>query len=1333
MNNRSVSIAGTIHVQDYETFDDNEHASGYFSKTLTVDDAHPQASENVPPPKICAGGEIWPAFDLTVSLMNQAGDVNISIDGKLYEGSSCDTTDHDGSHNSSFIVRADTQVRYSFNMWNTAEGNPKDKADITLSVRNSPNPSEYILEPFAISGDPALAFASHKIRARVIAKNYALTHPLNEEGGEATENNTIDLIAHLQAASDDPNFSVPGMEKSKTLAIKMLRNLHKGHGRVGTDIKFDGVMGFGELHIKGDYDMALKGIMVILYRYRHLLNEDDVTRILTSLVPEDLNGPHDPRIEEIIIRIQDMDAEHIPETENHMLMINSIRYLINQILFEKYGHERYDNNANKLTKWLLDYMHKIAKHDFLEFNSRPYQRLSLHALLNLHEFAKDKLIRTAAQILLDYTMVKFAVSSNRQRRICPFRRLKKNMNLPNNEHNKLLEPQVGGKDALIGFFHMYVGPNDANGNPTDKFLAGWGMEAVIAGLAGYRPPPAAYILAMKRDNPNTAFQHRFYHGARPKLPGTDDQADGGVEIYYSSPSFLLTAGGMFLNSGYGGDEWSFINYKDTAIAQSTTLLPTRADVKFADLIRFDPYPDERTAVNTGVHCGFACGANLRPCEKMTFSESSNLAPTLASHDGRLYLSWTGSGNERLNIAKVYTTEALDIYGIESFEDKVVLGDTSEQSPALVSHNGELILAWKGTGNDKLNLIFSNDGGKSFHGRKTFDETSHHAPALASHGGRLYLAWTGRGDGKLNVAKVTFLGTTTGSFNIVLEDKVILEHTSEQSPALFSHNDRLFIAWKGSSNDNLNLMFSEDNGASFHVIPTFDETSLYAPALASHGGRLYLAWTGRGDGKLNVAKVTFLGTTTGSFNIVLEDKVILEHTSEQSPALFSHNDRLFIAWKGVDNNRLNVMSSHDGGFQTEPWIFCDLSRFGLYVSIYRTPPAFPDELDKHIDNLGLLYAYDITIESNPLDFKTFKQLTLERNKSLPAKFDSWGRYVFHSADDHRFTFWLHPSTSKYLARIVRMDEEELAVDFRSLPLVEGKYMKAPGRGGHDGLIEICYPGCEIPLELNFSNPENPVRKDNMLDFPQPWLDRAQALYNVVVQLSQAGRGGEVVGPAEEAVQLYRQLAAASGADVITIARYLLDLSRTLSHYGHDAESVDAAQAVVEVLRGFEPAPDAQAAHLKLFAEALHTLMQRLIQDGRASEAVEPASEAVQVYRQLAAASGANVTQIAEYLLRLSSDVATVALLTEGVSAAQAAVEILRGFEPAPDAQAAHLKLFAEALYTLAVRLQTAGHVHEAIPPAEEAVQVLRGLAEVDPDHFGLFLQKAEQLVASLTQS
>ncbi|WP_204011302.1 hypothetical protein, partial [Virgisporangium aurantiacum] len=526
------------------------------------------------------------------------------------------------------------------------------------------------LDPPAMDGTHAHAFASHGTRVSALARHYAASKPLRmSDKRVAGEHDAIQLIAHLQGVSEDPEFRAnPDEQPSRLLIPATLRQLRAGE--VGTG---------------KDYDMALIGLMVVVYRYRNLLTQDDVDFILRELVPPDLFGGHSRETEVLEVTFLQFD---IPETENHLLMIESSRYLVNQLLFNTTTSEKHDNVKNGLTGWLLGYLHRVTKHDFLEFNSRPYQRLALHALLNLHEFARDESIRTAAQILLDYTMVKFAVSSNRQRRVGPFRRHQWKINHPDNEFNDLMAPRG---DQVAKFFLAYTGPTDRDGRPTAFYPAAIVDSALIAGLAAYRPPPAAYIIAMDRDRP--AALHRFYHGTRPQLLASADVVDGGVEIYYSSPSFLLTAGGMFLNSGYGHDDLDVGKnaWEETCRAQATTLLPTRSDVTFAGLIRFDPYPDpfddpmredppetfKGEAVNTGVHKGFACGANLRTSDKSVFRDSSDRAPALVSHADRLFLAWRGSSNEHLNVAKVVlfsdTGGPAGIQGIERLDSKVVLG------------------------------------------------------------------------------------------------------------------------------------------------------------------------------------------------------------------------------------------------------------------------------------------------------------------------------------------------------------------------------------------------------------------------------------------------------------------------------------------------------------------------------------------------------------------------------------------------------------------------------------------------------------------------------------
>ena len=446
----------------------------------------------------------------------------------------------------------------------------------------------------------AQAFATHLPRADAVAAHYVRTRGWSGPPGAATEDSTIQLIAHLHVLSVDPRFQVPGQLPNKVLTHTLLRTLETEHGQMGTSYD-EGILGSR----KGDYDMALKGLMVVLHRYRSLLAPEQVDFIVRELVPPVLPGPLNHGFESYVLI-----TENAPETENHLLMINSSKYLVNKLLFEKTGQQQYNNDTNGVRQWLLEWMQNFAKFDFMEFNARPYQRLALHAILNLHEFG-DKTTATGAQIVLDYVMMKFAVSSSRTRRVGPFRRMKENTNKADSA-NWLFDATA---EQVGSMFQAYVGPVLPDGKPWPVFLDGRMENGIIAALARYRPPPAAYIAALTQHEP---VQHLFYHGVRPEMPEADEVAEGGVELYFKSPSFLLSAGGMFLNSGYGLDELQ--GYDQVAIAQSTTLIPWRADADFGDLVRFDPYPGDRDAdgdeqlqrdaVNTGVHIGFACGANL---------------------------------------------------------------------------------------------------------------------------------------------------------------------------------------------------------------------------------------------------------------------------------------------------------------------------------------------------------------------------------------------------------------------------------------------------------------------------------------------------------------------------------------------------------------------------------------------------------------------------------------------------------------------------------------------------------------------------------------------------
>jgi len=242
-------------------------------------------------------------------------------------------------------------------------------------------------------------------------------------------------------------------------------------------------------------------------------------------------------------------------------------------------------------------------------------------------------------------------------------------------------------------------------------------------------------------------------------------------------------------------------------------------------------------------------------------------------------------------------------------DIVILGETTDTRPSLAFLGGRLFAAWRGSGNDNLNLIYSDDGGRTYSGHVIFGETSSHAPSLTTHNGALFLAWKGSGNEDINIASVT-LGPV-GDFRILgLTGKVILPETTDNSPVIASHNGQLILAWRGSGNDDLNVAVSSDNGASFAGKLTLAESSDDSPAIVSHNGKLILAWRGSGNEELNVATVTQgpgpIFPVTG-----VTGKVILAEESEYSPALASRQGVLHLAWCGTDES-LNIVDSIDDG-------------------------------------------------------------------------------------------------------------------------------------------------------------------------------------------------------------------------------------------------------------------------------------------------------------------------------------------------------------------------------------------------------------------------------------
>jgi hypothetical protein len=101
------------------------------------------------------------------------------------------------------------------------------------------------------------------------------------------------------------------------------------------------------------------------------------------------------------------------ETENHILMQESARYLINVL-------RGVSSSANR--DWLVRFLQMVVRRDFYEYNALPYTRYHIKALYALHDYAPDPQVATAARGALDWLFAKTALSANFDRDHRSYRR-----------------------------------------------------------------------------------------------------------------------------------------------------------------------------------------------------------------------------------------------------------------------------------------------------------------------------------------------------------------------------------------------------------------------------------------------------------------------------------------------------------------------------------------------------------------------------------------------------------------------------------------------------------------------------------------------------------------------------------------------------------------------------------------------------------------------------------------------------------------------------------------------------------------------------------------------
>ncbi len=330
---------------------------------------------------------------------------------------------------------------------------------------------------------------------------------------------------------------------------------------------------------KGDYDFALVNFTSMIYR-----NWDN-----PNLKPE-------ARLNLVKSLYNQEGKEHlpgrwllgiIPETENHLLMTESSRYLKNQIV-QKHGMsystnnlkpQDYDNSKNGFNDWFINHLSQFTRNDFDEYNSKPYQPYAEKAVQNLYDYADDPKVKTSSQVVLDYLSAKFALQSSDLRRVVPYRRRPTHTAI----ENILKDNQSSRYMTLAGNFNSYDKDVESK-NPFSNF------HMYTQGVSKYEVPDAILdIMVNKSSNP-------YFMTSNHE----------NTEIIYAENNFLISAGGRY-------QDFSKIPFtsQEDGIVMPTVVMLKDSGPNVNNMMRFLGRGDKSDKKNnTGVYENFAFG--IRP-------------------------------------------------------------------------------------------------------------------------------------------------------------------------------------------------------------------------------------------------------------------------------------------------------------------------------------------------------------------------------------------------------------------------------------------------------------------------------------------------------------------------------------------------------------------------------------------------------------------------------------------------------------------------------------------------------------------------------------------------
>lgn len=379
------------------------------------------------------------------------------------------------------------------------------------------------------------------------------------------------------------------------------------------------VDGFGNAPFEGNYDMSQMFMLPLVYSFYDELEHDAREKLITVLLARgrihraNIDGDDDALTAGKVpndwsragyAKLAWFKVSDIPETENHVLMIATVRYLTNQLLYQR--HVSPDDTDNRRNDWrgrttckdqVMGLLRNQLRNDFAEYNAKNYQEETRHALLNLCSYAYDSEVRLAARMVLDYVSAHIAVSSNDLRRMVPFRRRnqgpKSNLlsNVPNTSGFGFMDISLldssGGADPMSAQFALLAGNTRAYERPSTRVWPGdssegsrpwrWAItpnfaqELTLGAVSTYRLPPSIHDLFV--NDLHRRFFQRLHRHRLLEEPGQQRNCDN-MEIYAGSPSYLITAGGRPAIWVIPGDYGFGYQSQNLGVAVPISFMPT---------------------------------------------------------------------------------------------------------------------------------------------------------------------------------------------------------------------------------------------------------------------------------------------------------------------------------------------------------------------------------------------------------------------------------------------------------------------------------------------------------------------------------------------------------------------------------------------------------------------------------------------------------------------------------------------------------------------------------------------------------------------------------------